>query len=165
MKGKVSKEKLDTEKYVNKETGEMMSSEIPGNVTISKTDPDLIILDSEEYVIIDSQALSYIKENFSPTDMGRIMKMADMTQGEFNVLYNGQSPHTTASLMENLDYTRNKFANFMNRLERKSVIYYIVGYTNGKKVKHIMLNPYLARKRKTIHKDCIKSFQNIRTLD
>jgi len=142
---------------------DMGSGEVIDGVTsVNVPDQDLVIIDSDEYVIIDSEALRYIQNNFNPMDLGRILKMADMTYGEFNILHKGNTPHTSASLMEDLKYSRNKYSNFMKRLEKKSIIYYIVGYTNGKKVKHIMLNPYLARKRKTVHKDCIRSFENIR---
>lgn len=156
-KKKVTRKKVEGP-VVDGATGEI----VEGATSVNVVDQDLVIIDSDEYVIIDSQALQYIRDNFNAMDLGRILKMADMTYGEYNVLYNGPIPHTSASLMEDLQYSRNKYANFMKRLEKKSIIYYIVGYTDGKKVKHIMLNPYLARKRKTIHKDCIRSFENIR---
>lgn len=156
LKRKIIKRKIDGDQFVNKDTGEMLDS----NVTaVTVVDTELMIMHSEEYVILDSKALSYIQENFSPTDLGRILKMADMTYGEYNVLYNKNVPHNRETLMEELDYTRNKFSNFLKRLEMKSIIYYISGYVDGKRVKYFMLNPHLARKRKTIHKDCLKSFQ------
>jgi hypothetical protein len=163
MKKKVDKKKIDGEQFIDKDTGETLSSFAPGVKSMNVVDPELVIMHSDEYVIIDSKAMQYIQENFSPADLGRILKMTDMTYGEYNILYNSSIPHSTLTLMETLEYSRNKFANFMNRLEKKSVIYYIIGYRNEKKVKYIMLNPYLARKRKTIHKDCLTSFEDIKT--
>lgn len=156
--------KVDGDQYINKDTGELLSSEVPGIRSVISTDPDLVMMHSDEYVVLDSEAVRYIEKNFSPTDLGRILRMADMTYGEFNILYNGNVPHDKQSLMEELEYSRNKFANFMKRLHMKSVIYYLEGYTNGRKYRHIMLNPYLARKRKTMNKECGGVFQNIKEL-
>mgnify|MGYP003631895901 CR=1 FL=1 len=163
-KKKVTRQKINGDQFVDKDTGETLKSAMPGIRTVNSVDENIVIMHSDEYVILDSKALQYVQENFSPVDLGRIMKMTDMTQGQFNVLYNGDTPHSKQTLMEDLDYSRNKFANFLKRLEMKSIIYYIVGYVEAKRVRHIMLNPHLARKRKTIHKDCLNSFQDIKRL-
>ena len=165
MKKKTTTTKIDGNQFVDKDTGETLESVAPGIRSIRQVDENLVIMDSDEYVIIDSGALAYIQENFSSTDLGRIMRMTDMTYGEYNVLYNGQTPHTTTTLMEELEYSRNKFANFMKRLLMKSIIYYLEGYVDGKKKKHIMLNPHLARKRKTFNKQCITVFEDIKKLN
>jgi len=159
LKKKVVKKKIDGDQFVNISTGELLSSEVPGLPSVSVVDNDLKIMHSDEYVIIDSRALDYIQENFNPVDLGRILKMADMTYGEYNILCKDRIPHNRETLMEELNYSRNKFSNFLKRLEMKSIIYYIIGYIDGKRSRHIMLNPHLARKRKTIHKDCLVSFQ------
>jgi hypothetical protein len=141
-------------------TGEIL----PHSTTINVVDKDLVIVHSDEYVIIDSSALQYILQNFSPVDYGRILKMADMTNGVYNILYhNREVPHTDATLMEQLQYTRNKYADFMKRLYRKSVISYIHTVKDGKEMKYIMLNPNLARKRKTIDKNCLTYFDELGT--
>jgi transcription initiation factor IIE alpha subunit len=88
--------------------------------------------------------------------------MADMTNGTFNILYHERMvPHTDASLMAELKYTRNKYADFMKRLYKKSVISYIHTVLDGKECKYIMLNPNLARKRKTIDKTCLAYFDKL----
>ena len=163
-KKKVTRQKINGDQFVDKDTGETLKSAMPGIRTVNSVDENIVIMHSDEYVILDSKALQYVQENFSPVDLGRIMKMTDMTQGQFNVLYNGDTPHSKQTLMEDLDYSRNKFANFLKRLEMKSIIYYIVGYVEAKRVRHIMLNPHLARKRKTIQIDCLNSFQDIKRL-
>lgn len=164
MKKKTTTQKIDGNQFVDKDTGETLKSAVPDIRSVNTVDENVVIMNSDEYVIIDSAALAYIQENFSPTDLGRIMKMTDMTYGEYNVLYNGVTPHTTTTLMEELEYSRNKFANFMKRLHRKSIIYYLEGYVDDKKKKHIMLNPHLARKRKTFNKQCITVFEDIKQL-
>lgn len=144
---------------VDMATGEIIHSA----VTLNVVDKDLVIIHSNSYVIIDSIALQYILQNFNPADYGRILKMADMTNGAYNVLYdNRKTPHSDLSLMAELKYTRNKYADFMKRLYRKSVISYIYTVKDGKEIKYIMLNPNLARKRKTIDKNCLSYFGELR---
>ena len=143
---------------VDSSTGEVFSPE----TTVNIKDENLVIVSSSEYVIIDSHALQYILSNFSHVDYGRILKMADMTNGTFNILYMDRKvPHTDISLMEELKYTRNKYADFMKRLYKKSVISYIYTMIDGKECKYIMLNPNLARKRKTIDKTCLAYFDTL----
>lgn len=66
--------------------------------------------------------------------------------------------------LEKIKDNKAKLNLFIKNLEKKSIIYYIVGYTNGRKVKHIMLNPFLARKRKTFKIECISVFDNFNEL-
>jgi hypothetical protein len=159
MKQVFNKTKIDTSKYVNIETGETLQSENPNITSLNSFKSDLVMIDYKEYVVIDSQALNYIVQNFSSTEIGRITKMADMVDGCFNILHNKESiPHTDESLMEEVEYTRNKYAEFMKKLYKKGIVYYVTGYKHNKPVKYILLNPYLAKKSKTLHKDCLNYF-------
>ena len=164
QKKKTVRKKIDGNQFVNKGTGETLASTHPGIRSVNTIDDDIVIMHSKEFVVIDSTAFQYISKHFSVTDIGRILKMADMTYGEYNILYNGSVPHDNKTLMEALEYSRNKFATFMKRLERKSIIYYISGYFDDKPAKYIMLNPHLARKRKTINRECLDVFKDIKLL-
>jgi len=162
MKSVYNKSKIDSSKYVNIETGIKLDDEIP-DISFVSSKTDLVIVHSDEYVIIDSKALAYIWTNFSHVDVGRIMKMSDMVSGSYNVLADeNDNPHTKETLMIELDYARNKFALFMKKLYDKSVIYYIKGVKNRKEYTHVMLNPTLARKSKTVHKECLALFDDLR---
>lgn len=165
MKHIYKKEKIDTSKYVNIETGESLESEIPNITSVNKINTDMVIISSDEYIIIDSKALKYIRENFSNVEAARILDMSNMVKGCYNVLYKDkQTAHTKESLMETFEYNRNIFAKFLKKLYNKSIIYYIKGYKDNKEITHIMLNPHLARKSKTFSIDCINSFENISKL-
>ena len=153
----VTKKKSDGN-LVDTTTGEVL----PEGTTVNIVNEDLVIVHSDEYVVIDSKALAYIVDNFTPVDYGRILKMANMTNGSYNILYHDRKvPHTDRSLMDELKYTRNKYADFMKRLYKNGVVYYISGVKEGVEFKHIMLNPHLARKRKTIAKDCLIYFNEL----
>jgi len=64
-------------------------------------------------------------------------------------------------LRVSLDYDESEFSRFMKRLHTKSIVYYFSGYKDGRKCKWIMLNPTLARKSKTFHKDCLNVFDDL----
>ena len=166
MKKVISKLKINPSKYVNTETGETLHSENPNITSLNTYNKDLVIIDYKEYVIIDSKAITYITKHFSTTEVGRITKMADMVEGCFNILHNkNHNPHTDETLMLDIEYTRSKYSDFMKKLYKKGIIYYVTGYKNENPVKYILLNPYLARKTKAIHNDCLIYFDNFQTLE
>lgn len=152
-----TKRKLD--EIVDTSTGECFNEV---NITEST---DYVLMDYDEYVTIDSTALKYIVANFSPSDYGRIIRMSDMVDGPFNVLHKEKDiPHTNQTLAEELKYSRNKYAEFMKRLHNNGIIYYFDGLSKvkGVTVKHVMLNPYLARKKKMFNKQCFKYFTDFK---
>lgn len=150
-------------KYVNTETGELMASEFGTATSINVRDDNKVIISSTDYVIIDSNALNYIRSKFNDSDMAKILDLCNMPRGSHNLLYDkieGQF-HTKKTLSETMDFSRNTFNAFMNKLHRKSIIYYLVGYEGRNKVSHIMLNPTLARKSKTFDKECVSAFKDL----
>jgi hypothetical protein len=161
IKKKYTKVKLDFEDYVNKNTGEVLSSEY--DVTsFNVVNNDVIIISSNEYIVIDSKARAYIEANFTTSEQGSIWKMTDMVYGCFNLLCDkNKKPHTKDSLEKTLDYARSTMHGFLKKLYEKSVIYYIEGYKNKKKCTWIMLNPTLARKQKTFRKECLEVFTDL----
>src|ERR1035438_2365272 len=82
-----TKRKIDTSNYVNTTTGETLYSEFPNTTSINIKDENLAIVNSEEYIIVDSKALRYIQMIFSPTDLAKIQRLSDMVKGTYNLLY------------------------------------------------------------------------------
>lgn len=154
-----NKKKLDRSQYVNIETAETLDSEV--SFTSVNVPTDFVTVDSQEYIIIDSKAKAYVETLFNQAECGRIFKMTDMVHGCFNILYNKDVPHTTKTLAESLEYSRNKMTLFLRKLLKASIIYYIKGYRNDKPATFIMLNPTLARKSKKFHTDCISVFEDL----
>lgn len=162
IKQSYKKKKVSSEKYVNMETGELLISEY--DVTsLNVINKDVVIVSSEEYVIIDSRAMMYIEREFSTSEKAKIYQMINMVKGSYNLLYDNSTgkPHTKETLNQAIVYAQNQFLNFMKKLHQKSVIYYLVGYKNRRKCKWIMLNPTLARKQKTFSRDCIDVFTDL----
>ena len=162
MKTAFKRSKIDSGKYVNINTGELLSSEQP-NVTSVNQATDMVSVNSKEFVVIDSAALAFVQQNFNQAEQGRIMQMSDMVRGCYNILFNKNSDtwHTKDTLADELEYTRNIFATFLKKLFEKSIIYYIVGKKGGSEHIWIMLNPTLARKSKFFHKDCRNVFEDL----
>ena len=156
------KRKIDPNNYFNSITGEVLFSEFPNTTSFNVKDANLIIVDYDEFITIDSKALRYILTIFNQADMSKILRMADMVKGIYNVLYDEKgSAHSPQSLRLSLSYDAAEFSRFLKRLHTKSVIHYIAGYKDGRKCKWIMLNPTLARKKKTFHTDCTSVFDDL----
>ena len=156
------KKNLNPCDYVNKHTGELLSDETPNITSVMVKSPDILIIDTLEYLIIDSNALRYLQSILSKTDIEKIVRMADMVDTEYNILCDKmKKPHSTVSLRITLKIDEADFCRFMKRLYNSSVIYYIHGVKDNKRFKHVMLNPFFARKRKTFHKSCTQVFENL----
>jgi len=162
MKQMVVRRSIDSSKYVNMDTGETLASERP-DITATTQSTDMVVVSYNEYVTIDSRAVEFIRREFNASETGRILAMADMVKGCYNILFNKKTnePHCRETLSDDLEYSRNKFADFLKKLFDKSVVYYIKGVKGGKERVWIMLNPTLARKSKVFHKDCRNVFEDL----
>ena len=162
IKNVIIKEKINSSEYININTGELLQSEKPNITSVNKVFSNLKIIDSKEYIVIDSAALRYISQKFSNAELSRVVDMANMVQGQYNLVsQEDKTPHVDKTLSVVIDYNSpNKYKKFMDKLLRAGVIYYLIGYKNNEKVKYIMLNPYLARKSKTFDIQCLEVFSS-----
>jgi hypothetical protein len=165
MKKIVTKKKIDPNQYVNIETGESLYDEKGDVSSVNILSKNLVLMDYKEYVMIDSAAMKYINTNFTNVEANRILQMADMVNDCYNALYHNKSfLQNNITLMEDLKYSRNKFDAFMKKLYKQGVIWYLKGYINGVEVTRILLNPHIARKRKTISVETLAVFNEINHL-
>ena len=157
-----TKRTIDTSKFVDTTTAEPLFSAFPNTTSVNVRDPDLKIVDYDEFIIIDSKALNYIQNIFSNTDLAKILKLTNMVKGCYNLLHNLDGKvHTPITLRQSLVIGESEFSKLMKRLHEKSIISYMSSYKNRKKCKWIMLNPTLARKSKMFHKDCLVVFDDL----
>jgi len=149
--------KLNPSDYVNPETGETISSELQSEgaakvTLIKEEDTDFYIIESKEYLVIDSKALFEVAKVISEAELAKIFKMADYVQTPFNILYEKPyTPHTSESLAEHLEYNLNNFYSTIRKLVKKGILAYIVCAPSGYLRKVYMLNPTLVRKGKKYH--------------
>lgn len=157
---KVSKKKkVNLEEYVHQDTGNYLSDTHPNITSVNIVNNDLHLITYKNYFIVSDEALDYISDKFNDPDMGKIYKLSRMVEGNFNIIMNKiKQPHDKESLRIDLDYSVNKFTDFLAKLFLHGVIGYIITMKNRRKHTVIILNPHLARKRKTIHKDTMEYF-------
>lgn len=151
MKGKIRRNApIDLSKYINSETGETLESE--GAVVVRNEDTGLVTISSGEYATIDAAAWDYICGILNDADVGKVSKMAQMTKTSLNLLYAGNNrPHSSKTLQVALSIkSQRMFFELVKRLKKAGVIYVLDGLILGEVRKVYMLNPFLARKRKTI---------------
>lgn len=155
--------RIDTEKYVNVDTGETLQSEHGTITSVNKPNSDYVKMSSEMFYIIDDKAMRYLETVLSKSDMNHLYLMTGMVYGAMNILHNkSNQAHNRKSLMSDLAIARTAFSGLLTRLSRKGVIYEMKGYKNGKQVKYIMLNPNIARRTNIIHKECSQYFQTFK---
>lgn len=158
-----TKKNIDTSKYVNIETGELLSTEEPHISSFNNDDKDYVIMDYEKYTVVDHKVISFLNEVLPPQELGRIMAISTSLEQRTNVLMTDKEPHTDKTLSVAVDYTSNKYRDFMNKMYKASIVYKLNGYWNGKERTMFILNPHLARVSKTIRKDLIPLFENLST--
>lgn len=156
--------KLDLSKYVNEDTGEMLLSELQGDkmvVTVTEKG-DYVVLTSDDYVVLDCKTVEYLSTILGSGEMSSIFKMTVDLKTPFNVVYNGPFPHSNDSLQKFLGYSsKSTFIKLLQKLIRTGVLYQLKGKIMGEVRITYMMNPYLARKRKTIDKELFNVFTQL----
>ncbi len=153
---------IDTSKYVNLDTGEILESEVSKHkVSITVTEEgDFVVITSDDFVILDSKTVKYLNTLLSKTEMSNLLLMAQDLKTSLNIIYNGPIPHTHDTLQEFLGYSsKAMFLKLLKSLMNHGVIYQIKGRIMGEIRVIYMLNPFVARKRKTIDKQVFNIFQ------
>ena len=163
MKNSFKKTKIDTANYINKETGESLQSENLNITSFNEINDDFVIIDYKNYIIIDYKAISYIEKEFTSSEKGRIFQIIQMIKGYNNFLHKANNEyHDRESLMKEIEYSRNKFSLFLNKLVKKGVLYELKGSWNRRVSKRFILNLYIARASKTTNKEIISYFDDVR---
>jgi len=156
------KVKLDLSKYVNTTTGELLTSELSKDkmiVSVTK-EGNYVVITSDDYVVLDCKTVNYLSSILSRTEMNNILMMATDLKTPLNIVYNGPQPHSNDSLQKFLGYSsKSTFIKLLQKLMRSGVIYQIKGNICGEIRVIYMMNPFLARKRKTIDSEVFDVFR------
>jgi hypothetical protein len=153
---------FDLETYVNIETGELLSSSLGRDkLSVSVTEKgDYVVMSSDDYVVLDSATVKFLANQLSRAELSNVLMMATDLKTPLNLVYNGPQPHSNESLQAFLGYSsRAMFFKLLNKLMKLGVIYQIKGRISGELRVVYMLNPYIARKRKTIDNTVFQVFQ------
>lgn len=153
---------IDLTKYVNADTGELLTSELNRDkmvVTVTE-EGSYVVITSDDYVVLDCKTVQYLAEILSRTEMNNVLMMATDLKTPLNLIYNGPQPHSNESLQHFLGYSsKSTFIKLLQKLMRVGVLYQIKGNISGSVRVVYMLNPFLARKRKTIDKEVFEVFK------
>lgn len=127
---------------------------------------NLVEVSSKDYMIISSEAISYLFTVLTSTEHQRFSKIQPLTKTAFNVIFNGQYPHNSKTLKEYLGMNTKQFERFIRKLTNKGILYVIKGYspTTRRVQNTYMVNPFISRKRKTIDKELCSIFADVQTL-
>lgn len=123
-------------------------------------------LDSKDYITISSEAINYLFSVLTSTEHQRFSKIQPLTKTSFNIVFNGQYPHSASSLKKYLGLNTKQLERFIRKLTNKGILYVMKGYspvTNRVQNTYI-INPFISRKRKQIDKRLLDIFVNVSTL-
>lgn len=153
---------LDTDKYVNIETGQVLGDDLPFGTTITITEPDdgLAVISSDEYIVVDASELKNLVDSkiITSNDMGKLLTMAMSLKTIYNALYKSTVPHTLETLSLLLDQNYDYTTKFIKKLCRKNVMHKYVTADDTL----YCINPYLTRRRKTLSKDLLSRFSKFK---
>lgn len=158
VKSVLKNKKLDVENYVNIETGETLLQE--KSIITTKEKTNLVTISSNEYVVLDSQALKYCIANklVSNKDLKYVIMLADTLKTEYNAIYKpNNTPHSIESLESLLGLCYNEVSKLLLRLRKKNILYLLIRSHD----KVYLMNPYLARKRKTFNEEVVDIFPRL----
>lgn len=168
MGNKISKPRItknvdfDLENYVNAETGELLSSVLnKDKLTVKVTEKgDYVVMSSDDYVVLDSATVKFLATELSRAEMSNVIMMTTDLKTPLNLVYNGPQPHSNESLQTFLGYSSQAmFLKLLKKLMNLGVLYQIKGRILGEVRVVYMLNPFIARKRRTIDANVFKVFQ------
>lgn len=139
------------------ETGALLIDAIePGQTLTFSEDTDLVMISSQEYIIVDVEMLRKLRTDkiITDKDMGYIIAMSVSLKTELNATYNHTIPHTLETLSNLLGLAYENTSRLITRLSKKNIMHkYITA-------DHTLycINPFLSRRRKTISKELIEIF-------
>lgn len=154
-------EEVDVSNYINPETGEVLSSEMgTSNKIIMKKDTGMRIIESDDYAVIDTDAVHYLAMILGDSDFAKVLKMTVLTKTPLNIIFNNNVPHTNETLQKYLQMSsESMFIKLIRRLIKVGIIYQIKGRIYGEVRVCYMLNPFLSRKRKQFESKVFEVFE------
>ena len=155
-----SRKKIDVAEYVSLTTGEQLLSKFHGSTVFVSEKTDLVSIDNDNYAVFDTDIMLHLSQYFNKSELGSIYLLSIDLKTELNLIYNHSIPHTNESLMKKLDISSSStFTSLIKKLIKHKVICRFKGKVLNQKRFIYSMNPFLARKRKTLHKDVVEIFK------
>ena len=95
-KRSTKKQQFDVGKYVNAETGEMLSSELgKDKMSVNITEEgEMVVITSDDYIVLDAKTVKYLSNELSRTEINSMLMMATDLKTPLNIVLNGSHPHS-----------------------------------------------------------------------
>ena len=111
-------------------------------------------------IVFKSELISYLQCILSRPEISSVLTMASDLNTCFNLVFNKKVPHTNETLRKALGYNSEAmFMKLIRKFIKVGVLYQIKGNIHGEVRVVYMLNPYIARKRKSIDEDVMDVFK------
>ena len=151
---------VELDSYINEETGEVkVMADIPAG-SVVKTDSGFSMITSNNYAVLESDALLELMKVLNNSDLANVVKMSVVTKTPLNIIFNNTIPHTNETLQKYLEISsQSMFMKLIKRLVNVGVLYQIKGRIYGEVRVCYMLNPFLSRKRKVFENKVFDVFE------
>jgi len=158
---------VDLSEYHNNKTGEALDSELkPGTKVTIKEKTGMVNISSNDYAVIDTQAIQILAKMLNNSDLANVIKMAVCSKTPLNLIYNNTIPHTNETLQKYLEVSsESKYIELIKRLMKAGILYQIKGLIYGEIRVIYMINPFLSSKRKTFDERLIGIFTEFKLLN
>jgi hypothetical protein len=153
---------LDLAEHIDEETGEVtIYAKVDHGVKIKAVEETgLKSITSEDYAVLDSNAMTALMSVLNNSDLANVLKMSIVTKTSFNIVYNNNTPHNNTTLMKYLEIkSEAMYMKLIKRLIAAGVLYQIKGNIYGSVRVCYMLNPFLSRKRKVFEEQVFEVFK------
>jgi hypothetical protein len=156
---------INFDNFVNKDTGETMSSEIkPGTTVKVMETTNMSKVDYEEYAVISIAALDELMRILNNSDLANVIKMGKTVRAPLNILYNYNIPHTNDTLRGYLEIdSKSMFIKLIRRLMNLGILYQIKGLIRGEVRAIYLLNPFICRRGNNFDNRVLAVFEKFRS--
>lgn len=150
---------VDKSRLVDTETGEMVEGS--GSIRVYDVEAtELRVIKLNNFVTFPSDKIISLSLKLSHSDLGKILIMSEMCKTAWNILYSGNNrPHSTSSLASSLGMRRvNSIYPVLDRLLSANVLATRLANVNGVRSRIFYMNPYITKRRRTVHHKLIEMF-------
>lgn len=172
----MDKVKKKKDKKLHTQLVDPITGDYVDNAVTTKTSDDYVEIHYDEYFIMSTEAFKYINTVLSRSDIGVVVELANKVKTPFNLVFkDNNKPFNLDELQSHFKFSGSSFRRLFNKLCKLNIISYYEGYklipvkgnSSNKvraKVKWVILNPFIARKRKIVNKDLINIFDTAEDL-
>lgn len=129
-----------------------------GERLVLEKESELIKIHSENYMVVDTDVLNYIKSKISATDYEKLFSLGVFLKTKFNILFNHTRPFTLETLSKKLGINKDNTNKFIKRMVEQQIMAYTVCAPSGYVSKIYSINPQLMRRGNWYDKEFVTTY-------